>query len=128
MAQQVLSVTQINEYIRDRMDADPLLNTLAIRGEISNYKLYPSGHHYFTLKDAGGALRCVMFKGNAAKLRFRPENGMKIIAMGKISVFPRDGAYQLYCTAMAMDGIGDLHAAFEQLKKKLAAQGHGGAV
>ena len=123
MAQQVLSVTQINEYIRDRMDADPLLNTLAIRGEISNYKLYPSGHHYFTLKDAGGALRCVMFKGNAAKLRFRPENGMKIIAMGKISVFPRDGAYQLYCTAMAMDGIGDLHAAFEQLKKKLAAQG-----
>ncbi len=123
MAQEVLSVTQINEYIRGRMDADPLLNNLAIRGEISNYKLYPSGHHYFTLKDAGGALRCVMFKGNALRLRFRPENGMKVIAMGKISVFPRDGAYQLYCTAMAMDGIGDLHAAFEQLKKKLAAQG-----
>jgi len=123
MAQEVLSVTQINEYIQGRMDRDPLLNNLAIRGEISNYKLYPSGHHYFTLKDAGGALRCVMFKGNAVRLRFRPENGMKIIAMGKISVFPRDGAYQLYCTAMAMDGIGDLHAAFEQLKKKMAAQG-----
>ena len=123
MAQEVLSVTQINEYIQGRMDRDPLLNNLAIRGEISNYKLYPSGHHYFTLKDAGGALRCVMFKGNAVRLRFRPENGIKIIAMGKISVFPRDGAYQLYCTAMAMDGIGDLHAAFEQLKKKLAAQG-----
>ena len=123
MAQQVLSVTQINEYIRGQMDADPLLSGLAVRGEISNYKLYPSGHHYFTLKDEGGALRCVMFKGNAMRLRFRPENGMKVIAMGKISVFPRDGAYQLYCTAMAMDGVGDLHAAFEQLKKKLAAQG-----
>ena len=123
MAQEVFSVTQINEYIQRRMDADPLLGSLAIRGEISNYKLYPSGHHYFTLKDVGGALRCVMFKGNALRLRFRPENGMKIIAMGKISVFPRDGAYQLYCTAMAMDGIGDLHAAFEQLKQKLAAQG-----
>ena len=123
MAQEVLSVTQINEYIRGRMDVDPLLNNLAIRGEISNYKVYPSGHHYFTLKDAGGALRCVMFKGNAMRLRFRPDNGVKVIAMGKISVFPRDGAYQLYCTAMAMDGIGDLHAAFEQLKKKLAAQG-----
>ena len=123
MAQEVLSVTQINEYIQGRMDSDPLLNNLAIRGEISNYKLYPSGHHYFTLKDSGGALRCVLFRGNATRLRFRPENGMKIIAMGKISVFPRDGAYQLYCTAMAMDGIGDLHAAFEQLKKKLHAQG-----
>lgn len=123
MAQQVLSVTQINEYIRDTMDRDPLLTGVAVKGEISNYKLYPSGHHYFTLKDEGGALKCVMFKGNALRLRFRPENGMKVIAMGKISVFPRDGAYQLYCTAMAMDGIGDLHAAFEQLKKKLEAQG-----
>ena len=123
MAQQVLSVTQINEYIRDKMDRDPLLTGLAVKGEISNYKLYPSGHHYFSLKDEGGTLRCVMFKGNALRLRFRPENGMKVIVMGKISVFPRDGAYQLYATAMAMDGIGDLHAAFEQLKKKLAAQG-----
>lgn len=123
MAQQVLSITQINEYIRGKMDSDQLLNQVAVRGEISNYKLYPSGHHYFTLKDEGAALRCVMFKGNAMRLRFRPENGMKVIAMGKISVFPRDGAYQLYCTNMAMDGVGDLYAAFEQLKKKLAAQG-----
>lgn len=121
--QQVLSITQINEYIRAKMDADPQLSEVAVRGEISNYKLYPSGHHYFTLKDEGGALKCVMFKGNAFRLRFRPENGMKVIAMGNISVFPRDGAYQLYCKSMAMDGIGDLHAAFEQLKKKLAAQG-----
>ena len=123
MEQQVLSITQINEYIRTKMDADPLLNGVAVRGEISNYKMYPSGHHYFTLKDEGGALKCVMFKGSAMKLRFRPDNGMKVIALGKISVFPRDGAYQLYCTAMAMDGIGDLYAAFEQLKAKLAEQG-----
>ena len=123
MEQKVLSITQINEYIRSKMDADTLLNSVAVLGEISNYKVYPSGHHYFTLKDEGTALKCVMFKGSAIRLRFRPENGMKIIAMGKISVFPRDGAYQLYCTAMAMDGIGDLHAAFEQLKAKLGAQG-----
>ena len=123
MAQEVLSITQLNEYIRGKMDADALLNSVAVRGEISNYKMYPSGHHYFTLKDEGAALKCVMFKGNALRLRFRPENGMKVIAMGKVSVFPRDGAYQLYCTAMAMDGVGDLYAAFEQLKKKLAAQG-----
>ena len=121
--QQVLSITQINEYIRSKMDADPLLTGVAVKGEISNYKMYPSGHHYFTLKDEGGALKCVIFKGNAMRLRFRPENGMKVIAMGRITVYPRDGAYQLYCTAMALDGIGDLHAAFEQLKKKLAAQG-----
>ena len=123
MAQNVLSITQLNEYIRGRMDADPLLTQVAVRGEISNYKLYPSGHHYFTLKDEASALRCVLFKGNAVRLRFRPENGMKILAMGRVSVFPRDGAYQLYCTALALDGVGDLYAAFEQLKKKLAAQG-----
>jgi exodeoxyribonuclease VII large subunit len=123
MAQQVLSVTQINEYIRGKMDADALLANVAVRGEISNYKLYPSGHHYFSIKDEGATLRCVLFKGNALRLRFRPENGMKVIVLGKISVFPRDGAYQLYATALALDGVGDLHAAFEQLKKKLAAQG-----
>ena len=123
MAQQVITVTQINEYIRSMMDSDRLLNSLAIKGEISNYKLYPSGHHYFTLKDEGGALRCVMFKGNALRMKFRPENGMKVIAMGKISVFPRDGAYQLYCTGLVLDGVGDLYAAFEQLKAKLQAQG-----
>ena len=123
MAQQVLTITQINEYIRSLMDADKLLINVAVKGEISNYKIYPSGHHYFTLKDELGALKCVMFKGNATKLRFRPENGMQIIAMGKISVYPRDGAYQLYCNSMVLDGVGDLYAAFEQLKIKLAAQG-----
>ena len=123
MAQQVLSISQLNEYIRGKLDADALLSAVAVRGEISNYKVYPSGHHYFTLKDEASALKCVMFKGNALRLRFRPDNGVKVIAMGKISVYPRDGVYQLYCTAMAMDGVGDLYAAFEQLKAKLAAQG-----
>ena len=123
MARQVLTITQLNEYIRSRMDADPFLSGIAVRGEISNYKLYPSGHHYFTLKDEGAALKCVMFKSSAQRLRFRPENGMRIIAMGKVSVYPRDGVYQLSCTALAMDGIGDLYAAFEQLKGKLAKEG-----
>lgn len=123
MSQQVLSITQINEYIRAMMDQDTLLTGLAVKGEISNYKVYPSGHHYFTLKDEGASLRCVMFRNSAVKMRFRPENGMKVIAMGRIAVYPRDGGYQLYCSAMALDGVGDLHAAFEQLKTKLAAQG-----
>ncbi|MCD7859037.1 MAG: exodeoxyribonuclease VII large subunit [Firmicutes bacterium] len=120
---QILSVTQINEYLRGRMDADPLLSSVAVRGEISNFKTYPSGHSYFTVKDESAALKCVMFRGNASRLRFRPEDGMKVIAMGKVTVYPRDGAYQLYVSAMALDGVGDLNAAFEALKKKLAAQG-----
>ena len=119
----ILSVSQINEYIRARMDDDPMLAQVAVRGEISNYKLYPSGHHYFTLKDEGSALKCVLFKGNAFRLRFRPENGMKVIVLGRISVYPRDGAYQLYCASLTPDGVGDLYVAFEQLKAKLAAQG-----
>ena len=123
MEQQIYSVTQINTYIQSMMDSDRLLSGLCIRGEISNYKVYPSGHHYFSLKDATGALRCVMFKSSAIRLRFRPENGMKVLALGKISVFPRDGAYQLYCTNLTPDGVGDLHVAFEQLKEKLYREG-----
>lgn len=123
MEQPIYEVSQINEYLRLRFEEDDFLSNLLIRGEISNYKLYPSGHHYFSLKDANGAMRCVMFKGNAFRLRFRPENGMKVIAAGRISVFPRDGAYQLYCTALTPDGAGDLHVAFEQLKAKLQAEG-----
>ena len=120
---EILSITQINEYIQGKMNADPLLVQVAVRGEISNYKCYPSGHHYFTLKDEASALKCVMFKGNAMGLRFRPANGMKVIALGRISVYPRDGAYQLYCSVMREDGVGDLYAAFEQLKAKLSAKG-----
>lgn len=123
MERQILDVSQVNEYIKGLMDTDELLTGLCIRGELSNYKIYPSGHHYFTLKDAGGALRCVMFRSSAARLRFRPENGMKVLAMGRITVFPRDGAYQLYCNDLTPDGVGDLYLAFEQLKAKLSAEG-----
>ena len=123
MSQQVLSIAELNGYIASLLDRDGMLSAVAVRGEISNYKVYPSGHHYFTLKDENASLKCVMFRGNAVRLRFRPENGMQVIAMGKISVYPRDGAYQLYCTALVIDGVGDLYAAFEQLKSKLAAQG-----
>lgn len=123
MPQQVLSITQINEYIRAMMDGDNLLSGIAVKGEISNYKVYPSGHHYFTLKDEESSLKCVMFRSSAVRLKFTPQNGMKIIAMGKISVYPRDGAYQLYCSSIVLDGVGDLYAAFEQLKAKLAKQG-----
>lgn len=123
MEKQVLSVSQINQYIQTLMDNDQRLVNVAVRGEISNYKVYPSGHHYFTVKDETSVLRCVMFRGNAMRLRFRPESGMQVVAMGKISVYPRDGAYQLYCNSLIPDGVGDLYAAFEQLKSKLASQG-----
>ncbi len=123
MEQRVFSVSEVNNYIKNTLDSDPLLGEIFIRGEISNYKLYPSGHHYFTLKDPEGAIRCVMFRGQAVRLRFRPENGMKVIAFGRITVFPRDGAYQLYCSGLSPDGIGDLHVAFEQLKEKLYQEG-----
>ena len=115
--------SQLNQYIKGRMDSDPILSKILVRGELSNYKLYPSGHHYFSLKDGEGAIRCVLFRGNAAGLRFRPENGMQVIASGRVSVFPRDGQYQLYCERLTPEGAGELAVAFEQLKRKLAAQG-----
>ena len=123
MEQNIIEVSQVNEYIKFVLDRDPMLTSLAVRGELSNYKIYPSGHHYFTLKDAGGQLRCVMFKGSAYRLRFRPENGMKVVATGRITVCPRDGAYQLYCEQMIPDGVGELAIAFEQLKARLGAEG-----
>jgi len=119
----IISVSELNNYLKNKFDSDPFLLELCVRGELSNYKVYPSGHHYFTMKDPEGSLRCVMFRGNAGKLRFKPENGMKVLAMGRITVFPRDGAYQLYCTGLTPDGVGDLHVAFEQLKAKLLAEG-----
>ena len=121
--QMIFSVSEANNFIKALLDAVPQLQTIFVRGEISNYKCYPSGHHYFTLKDEGSALRCVMFRGMAAKLRFRPENGMKVVAFGRIGVFPRDGAYQLYCSELSAQGAGDLHVAFEQLKVKLEKEG-----
>lgn len=119
----VYSVTQVNHYLKDLMDRDRNLAAIFVRGEISNYKAYPSGHHYFSLKDEGGAIRCVMFRREAESLRFRPQNGMKVIAFGRVAVFPRDGQYQLYCSQLTADGVGDLHMAFEQLKEKLLKEG-----
>lgn len=118
-----ISVTELNQIIKTLIDGDPLLGKVCVRGELSNYKIYPSGHHYFTLKDAESSLRCVMFKSSASKLRFRPESGMGVTAFGRVSVFPRDGAYQLYCTDLIPEGTGDLQIAYEQLKAKLAAEG-----
>lgn len=119
----VLSPTQVGMYIKSVMERDRLLSGILVRGEISNYKLYPSGHHYFTLKDAEGALKCVMFRGSANTLRFRPQNGMQVIAAGRVTVYPRDGQYQLYCERLTPDGAGDLHVAFEQMKEKLHREG-----
>lgn len=118
-----LTPTQVGQYIKRFMDRDRILSGLLVRGELSNYKMYPSGHHYFTLKDSEGALRCVMFRGDAGTLRFRPQNGMQVIASGRITVFPRDGQYQMYCSRLIPDGTGDLHLAFEQLKEKLYREG-----
>ena len=123
MEQNILSVTDLNNRIKGLLDLDPLLQNVCVKGELSNYKVYPSGHHYFTLKDADSSIRCVMFKGSAMRLRFRPESGMGVLAIGRVSVYPRDGAYQLYCTDMRMDGLGDLYVAYEQLKARLAAEG-----
>ena len=119
----IFTVSELNQFIKDLLDNVPPLTDLLLRGEISNYKVYPSGHHYFTLKDSQCAVKCVLFKGSAMKLRFRPENGMQVIASGRISVYPRDGAYQLYCTGLSPHGVGDLSVAYEQLKEKLRLEG-----
>ncbi len=119
----ILTPAQVGQYIKGFMDRDRLLSNLLVRGELSNCRLYPSGHHYFTLKDGEGALRCVMFRGDAASLRFQPENGMQVIAAGRVTVFPQDGQYQLYCTRLVPEGAGDLHTAFEQLKRRLLEEG-----
>lgn len=119
----IYTVTQVNTYIKSILDGDRNLSGVYIRGELSNYKKYPSGHHYFTLKDTGSALRCVLFRSSATRLRFQPESGMKVIAYGRITAFPRDGQYQLYVDALTPDGVGELYVAFEQLKNKLYQEG-----
>jgi exodeoxyribonuclease VII large subunit len=123
MEQKILSVTELNQLVRGKLERDPDLQSVCIRGEISNYKLYPSGHHYFSLKDSESAIRCVLFRGSALSLRFRPENGMQVLAVGRVSLYPRDGSYQFYCTRLLPDGAGDLSVAFEQLKQKLYQEG-----
>ena len=119
-----LTVTQLNEYVKRIIDSTPQLTGIYVKGEISNFKNhYGTGHYYFTLKDEGGQLRAVMFKSSAAKMKFLPENGMKVTAHGRISAFVRDGTYQLYCDSMEPDGVGALYIAYEQLKKRLEAEG-----
>lgn len=119
-----LSVTQLNEYVRMMMEGDPVLSEMTVRGEISNFKAhYATGHLYFSLKDSKSLVKCVMFASSAAGLRFRPDNGMNVVVCGRVSVFPRDGVYQIYASYMMPDGIGEQHLAFEQLKEKLASEG-----
>ena len=122
-ARLTLTVTELNQAVKDALESNPFFADLCVRGELSNYKIYPSGHHYFTLKDQNSSLRCVMFRGSAQHLRFRPENGMKVSVFGSVRVYPRDGAYQFYATAIMPEGAGDLQVAFEQLKRKLDEEG-----
>jgi len=123
MADKIFTITELNNFIKRLLDSEDILSNLYIKGELSNYKTYPSGHHYFTMKDAEGTLKCVMFKGSASKLRFKPEDGMSVVAFGRVAVYPRDGLYQLYVNEITPDGVGDLYVAFEQLKEKLSKEG-----
>lgn len=123
MERPVFSVSELNNYVRASLEENPLLQNVCVMGEISNYKLYPSGHHYFSLKDADSSVSCVLFKGQAFSLRFRPENGLTVLASGRVSVYPRDGKYQLIVNAMMPAGSGDLQLAFEQLKARLDREG-----
>lgn len=119
----VYTVSDINRYLRNIISRDILLSGLMVRGEISNYKNHYSGHMYFTLKDESSLIKCVMFRTHNCQLKFMPENGMRVIVGGYISVFERDGQYQLYAESMQPDGVGALHMAFEQLKQKLEKEG-----
>lgn len=124
MALQPISVTQLTQYIKLLLDRDEVLSQVCVRGELSNYKIHSSGHHYFTLKDEGAVISCVMFRSDAMRLRFRPESGMKVILAGRVSLFPKSGQYQIYASHMQPDGAGELAVAFEQLKKRLQLQGY----
>ncbi|MDR0325615.1 MAG: exodeoxyribonuclease VII large subunit [Oscillospiraceae bacterium] len=118
-----VSISELTDHIRRLFESDEILERVLVRGEVSNYKRYPSGHHYFTLKDANSVLRSVMFKNDAASLAFQPADGMSVLAAGRVAVYPRDGQYQLYCRKMTPDGAGSLTMAYEELKKKLEAEG-----
>ncbi len=118
-----VSVGQLNQYIKSLLDSNPYLQRVYLRGEISNFTNHRTGHLYFSLKDQDGLIRAVMFRTHASSLAFLPENGMKVLVRGTVSVFPRDGSYQVYVASMEPDGIGALYLAFEKLKKKLEAEG-----
>jgi exodeoxyribonuclease VII large subunit len=122
-ARKTVTVTQLNNFIKDIMDNVAPLRDISVKGEISNITLHRTGHIYLTVKDEGALLKAVMFRGDAEKLSFTPKNGDKIIITGRISVFVRDGVYQMYASSMELDGVGSLYIAFEQLKAKLAEEG-----
>ena len=119
----VITVSQLNNYIKRYFENNIHLQKVWIKGEISNFKKHYTGHIYMTLKDETSVLKAIMFKGSSQSLKFNPDNGMKVIACGKISVFERDGQYQLYVESMIPDGVGELHIAYEQLKEKLEKEG-----
>lgn len=119
----IFSVSEINKYIKMLFDGDELLNSISIRGEITNFKAHYTGHYYFTLKDESSTIKCVMFKGYAQFVKFKPADGMKVVINGQISAFERDGVYQIYCKSMSPEGLGDLYLAYEQLKEKLSKEG-----
>ena len=123
MKYNAVTVTQLNKYLKDRFDEDENLNAILVKGEISNFKNHYTGHLYFTLKDENSLIKCIMFKSYAEKLAFKPKDGMKVMVFGTVSVFERDGVYQIYAKSMMEDGIGDLHEKFEQLKAKLEKEG-----
>ena len=123
MNQTPVTVSQLTNYIKSLLENAPPLQELCLRGEISNYKMHHSGHHYFTLKDENAVINAVMFAGNAAKLRFRPESGMKVIVYGRVSLFAKSGQYQIYVNQMVPDGVGALYIAYEQLKRRLHQEG-----
>ncbi len=123
MAQKAISVTQLNEYLKNLFASDRNLQNVCVSGEISNFKKHSSGHLYFTLKDEESVISAVMFRGDAMKLRFRPESGMKVLILGRVSLYPKSGQYQIYVSAMQPDGIGSLYMAFEQLKERLYKMG-----
>ena len=118
-----ITVTELNLYIKDKFNKDEYLNNVLIKGEISNFKHHYTGHMYFTLKDEKSLIKCIMFKSYTANLRFVPKDGIKVIVLGTVSVFERDGVYQIYCKAMQEDGLGSLHVAYEELKAKLQQEG-----
>ena len=123
MIEQAFTVTEINNYIKSLLDGEATLRNLQIVGEVSNFKRYPSGHCYFTLKDSGAVLKCVMFRGKAMSMKFEPQNGDTVLAIGRITVYERDGVYQLYTDMLLPQGVGDLMVAYEKLKAKLEAEG-----
>lgn len=118
-----ISVTDLNKYIKEKIDDDEMLNNVLVKGEISNFKNHYTGHLYFTLKDENSLIKCVMFKSYTAHLSFMPRDGMKVMVLGSVSVFERDGVYQIYAKALKEDGLGSLYEKYEELKKKLEAQG-----